>query len=77
MWWRILLNPVRWIRFRATVIKRSLPMRILWMAVSKDRRNNMAGQVSLFDLGDEGFAESKAVSIAECRGVPKGGAANL
>ena len=38
-------------------------------AVSKDRRNNMAGQVSLFDLGDE--------AIAECRGVPKGGAANL
>ena len=35
MWWRILLNPVRWIRFRATVIKKSLPMRILWMLSAK------------------------------------------
>ena len=40
-------------------------------AVSKDRRNNMAGQVSLFDLGDEGFAKAKQYPLPNVEEFPK------
>lgn len=40
-------------------------------AVSKDRRNNMAGQVSLFDLGDEGLAKAKQYPLPNVEEFPK------
>lgn len=40
-------------------------------AVSKDRRNNMAGQVSLFDLGDEGFVKAKQYPLPNVEEFPK------
>ena len=40
-------------------------------AVSKDRRNNMAGQVSLFDLGDEDLAKAKQYPLPNVEEFPK------
>ncbi|MCH5267626.1 MAG: DNA polymerase III subunit alpha [Lachnospiraceae bacterium] len=40
-------------------------------AVSKDKRNNMAGQVSLFDLGDEELSQEKQYPLPPVEEFPK------
>lgn len=66
-----LINPVRWIRFRANRHQKVIAYANIMDAVSKDRRNNMAGQVSLFDLGDEGFAKAKQYPLPNVEEFPK------